>query len=85
MEWTTAAVPDLRNQCASIGQLLEDHSQTAASMLGGGDPSVWLYEVLAPHVQEIVVAGTGGEQNRGPKSGKREDQAGVRRAVQLVG
>jgi hypothetical protein len=33
-----------------------------------GTHSNWLYEVLSPHVQEIVVAGV--RQDRGPKSDK---------------
>ena len=33
-----------------------------------GTHAGWLYEVLAPHVQEIVVAGVGGQPSRGPKS-----------------
>ncbi|MFC1573477.1 transposase [Candidatus Eisenbacteria bacterium] len=37
-----------------------------------GTHAGWLYEVLAPHVQEIVVAGVGGQKNRGPKSDKRD-------------
>ena len=35
-----------------------------------GTHANWLYEVLSPHVQEIVVAGV--EQSRGPKSDKRD-------------
>jgi transposase len=37
-----------------------------------GTHAGWLYEVLAPHVQEIVVAGVGGEASRGPKSDRRD-------------
>lgn len=37
-----------------------------------GTHAGWLYEVLAPHVQEIVVAGVGGEPSRGPKSDRRD-------------
>jgi transposase len=37
-----------------------------------GTHAGWLYEVLAPHVQEIVVAGVGGQKDRGPKSDKRD-------------
>ena len=37
-----------------------------------GTHASWLYEVLAPHVQEILVAGIGSERNRGPKSDKRD-------------
>ncbi len=40
-----------------------------------GTHAGWLYEVLTPHVQEIVVAGIGGEQSRGPKSDKRDAYA----------
>ena len=35
-----------------------------------GTHANWLYEVLSPHVQEIVVAGV--QQSRGPKSDKRD-------------
>jgi transposase len=32
-----------------------------------GTQSAWLYEILSPHVEELVVAGVG-EESRGPKS-----------------
>lgn len=32
-----------------------------------GTQSAWLYEILSPHVEELIVAALG-EQNRGPKS-----------------
>jgi transposase len=37
-----------------------------------GTHASWLYEVLSPHVQEIVVAGVRGEKKRGPKDDKRD-------------
>jgi transposase len=37
-----------------------------------GTHAAWLYEVLTPHVQEIVVAGVGGKRSRGPKNDKRD-------------
>ena len=38
--------------------------------LEGGTLSGWLYEVLEPHVEELVVAGV--RKSRGPKSDKRD-------------
>jgi transposase len=37
-----------------------------------GTHAGWLYEVLSPHVQEIVVTGVGSEKKRGPKDDKRD-------------
>ncbi len=37
-----------------------------------GTHAGWLYEVLAPHVQEIVVAGVGGQRSRGAKDDQRD-------------
>ena len=45
-----------------------------------GTQSVWLHEVLAPHVQEILVAGI--KQSRGPKDDKR-DAFGLAEALRI--
>ncbi len=37
-----------------------------------GTQSQWLYEILSPHVAELVVAGIGAQRSYGPKSDKRD-------------
>jgi transposase len=45
-----------------------------------GTQSAWLYEILSPHVDELVVAGV--SQSRGPKSDAR-DALGLAQALRL--
>jgi transposase len=78
----TAAVVSPRGRRLQT-QILETNARVLVSFLKTipkprhlcleeGTHAGWLYEVLAPHVQEIVVAGVGGEKSRGPKDDKRD-------------
>jgi transposase len=60
----------LETNARSLVDFIKTLPQPRRLCLEEGTQAGWLYEVLEPHVQEIVVAGV--EQSRGPKSDVRD-------------
>jgi hypothetical protein len=60
----------LETNARALIAFLETIPKSRHLCLEEGTHANWLYEVLSPHVQEIVVAGV--PQSRGPKSDKRD-------------